>query len=501
MLYALVSAPFVAAILACLASGRDGAAAARVGIVLAMVVAALAVPLVTCMPDLAVDHAWFALWGTSATIHFSLASDGLSAWLVQLVTVLTPLAMLASREHCGDRMREFVVATLAMEGLMILALLARDLVLFYVGFEAMLVPMVVLMALFGSADRRGAALQFFLYTMFGSVFLLVAIWYLAWRVGSTDMAALVDLIPVALSPEQQLGLFIGFALAFAVKVPLFPFHGWQARAYAESPTGAAMLLAGAMAKLGVYGFLRLVLPFFPALSAQYAPVFIALGLISVVGGALIALAQTDVKRMLAYSSLSHLGLVMVGIFSFSATAVAGATVQMVAHGISVAALFLLVGGMERRFTKRGLDDFGGLAERAPVFAVCLVTAALASAALPGTGNFAGEFALLFGMFRALPGWMTAVAGLSTILTVVYLLRLAQRWLYGPAKGQRHPVEDLTIGELAAVIPLIVLSFVLGFYSSPIAGAAGPVAERLSASARAEAHALDAAGREDPHAVR
>ena len=483
-LTSLLAAPFAAALLACFGSGRDGAAATRLALVLSLVVAVLAVPLVVCMPGLSVEHAWFALAGTDAVVHFSLASDGLSAWLVLLVAFLVPVALLASRDQVGERMREFAVAVLLMEGLMIGALLARDLVLFYVFFEGMLIPMVVLMALFGGADRRGAALQFFLYTMLGSVGLLVAIWYIAQTLQTTSLAELVGNRSLAsLARGEQLAIFAAFALAFAVKVPLVPFHGWQARAYAECPTGAVVLLSGAMAKLGTYGLIRFVLPLFPDLSAEFANVFIILGLVGVIAGALMAWAATDVKRLIAFSSLSHLGLVVVGIFSFSEIALAGAAVQMVAHGLSVAALFILVGALESRALTRGIDDFGGLAARTPILTVLFIGAALASAALPGTANFAGEFLLLMGVFEPQRWWIAAIAGLSTILTAVYLLRLVQRWFYGPRRSDLAVLPDLAPREVVAVVPLLALSLFFGFYPKPISAQAGVDAAKLGAEAR------------------
>jgi NADH-quinone oxidoreductase subunit M len=489
LLYALLVAPLVAALITVFASGKDGESSFRVGFLLSLMVALLGLPLVTCMPGLDASLPWFTLWGTNATVHLHLASDGLSAWLIQLVTWLTPIAILGSRKLVGERMRDFVSAVLIMEALMIGALLSRDLVLFYLFFEAMLVPMVVLIAIFGGAERRSASLWFFLYTMFGSIFMLVAIWWLAWKTGSTELARIITDLPALRASQQltaqgELCLFLSFVLAFAVKVPLVPFHSWQAKTYSETPAGGAVLLAGAMAKIGVYGFLRFVLPMFPAMCVEYSSVFVVLGLIGVVGGALVAMAQDDIKRMIAFSSLSHLSLVMVGIFSFHSAALAGVPLQMVAHGLSVAALFLLVGYMEARTSSRGLDDFGGLAGRTPIFALLFVITALASAALPGTANFIGEFMLLFGSYLGLGFTVAVIAGLSVILGAVYLLRVVQRWLY----GKRHPsldrLPDLSASEVLAVVPLLLLSFVFGFYPKPINDQAVPVVIELAKEASA-----------------
>ncbi|MBA3684271.1 MAG: NADH-quinone oxidoreductase subunit M [Planctomycetes bacterium] len=483
-LYLVLAAPFVAAIFACFTSGRDGDASLRLGILLSLVTAGLALPLITCMGPIEVSRPWFTLWNTDATVQLSLASDGLSAWLIQLVAWLTPVAIIASRDQVGDRMRELVVALLVMQGMMFGALLARDLVVFYLAFEGMLIPVVVLMAVFGGADRRGAALQFFLYTMLGSVFMLVSIWFIANRVHTTGLAEVVaQLGGPDFADRERLLMFLAFALAFAVKVPLFPLHGWQPLTYAECPTGALVLLSGAMAKLGTYGLLRFVLPMFPDLCAHYATWFIVLGLIGAVGGALMALAQTDVKRLLAYSSLSHLGLVVVGIFTFSPLALQGAAVQMVAHGFSVAALFILAGYVEQRAERRGVEELGGLVNVVPRLAVLFVIAALASAALPGTANFAGELLLLLGVFDPSRWWIAALAGVSTILGAVYLLRLIQRWFYGEPRSDVPAMEDLRGYELAAVVPLLLLSVGFGFYPAPISSQAGSVAVTLGAPAR------------------
>lgn len=477
LLLALLAAPLLAAAVSFFASGKDTDANARLGLFLSLAIAVLGLPLVIGSPDLAVSLPWFTLWGTGAEIRLSLASDGLSAWLVQLVTWLTPVAILGSRSAIKGGMREFVACVFVMQALMIGALLARDLVVFYLCYEAMLLPMLVIILLFGGDDRRQSSLWFFLYTMAGSVMMLVGIWYLAWKLGTTDLATVTEGIK-ALPSEVQCWLFWAFALAFAVKVPVVPLHGWQARTYADTPGAAVVLLAGAMAKLGTYGFLRFVLPVFPVQSAEYAGLFIALGLVATVGGALVAIAQDDAKRMMAYSSLSHLGLVMVGIFTFDPAALNGAAVQMVAHGFSVAALFLLIGYVEARTRLTGVEDFGGLANQAPVLAVLFVTASLASAALPGTLNFVGEFQVLAGLFAAKGLWLTALAGLSVILGAVYLLVLIQRWFFGKARGHTEPLADLKAGEVLAVVPLLLLSFVLGFYPAPVADQAGKVAERL-----------------------
>jgi NADH-quinone oxidoreductase subunit M len=497
LLLALLVVPLLAAAVTFFASGKDGDASFRLGLFLSLGIAALGLPLVTCAPHLSVSLPWFTLWGTGAEVKLSLVNDGLSGWLIQLVTWLTPVAILGSRAAVKERARDFIASVFVMQALMIGALLSRDLVVFYLCYEGMLVPMVVIICLFGGDDRRTSALWFFLYTMLGSIMMLVGIWYLAWKLQTTDLGAITAGVQ-SLPADVQFWLFWSFALAFAVKVPLVPLHGWQARTYAETPGAGVVLLAGAMAKIGGYGFLRFVLPIFPAQSAEFANIFIVLGLIATVGGALVAIAQDDAKRMLAYSSLSHLGLVMVGIFTFEQAALNGAAVQMVAHGLSIAALFLLVSYIENRSKTYGLDDFGGLITQTPVLGFLFVVAALASAALPGTMNFVGEFELLLGMYAANP-WIAAIAGISVILGVVYLLILIQKWFFGKARSNETLV-DLNAGEVLAVVPLLIASFVLGFYPAPVASQAGVVAENLGAAARAHVLAMTPATAAAPAAA-
>jgi len=503
MLYLLVLAPILAAILACF-SGKDNDAAYRLGLVLTFGLALLGLPLV--MPGLVhaswlapVSVTWFTLWGTGAHIHLSLDSDGLSGWLIQLVTWITPLALLGCRRQIGSSMREFLVAILIMEALMIAALLARDLVVFYLCYEGMLIPMVVIIVLFGGIERRAAAMWFFLYTMACSVFMLVGIWYIAFILHTTDVREVIDGLPYAVSSHTQNLLFWAFALAFAVKVPIPPLHGWQPKAYTEAPGASVAILAGAMSKIGIYGFLRFVLPIFPVQCVAHAEVFIVLGIVATLGGALVAMAQTEAKAMLAYSSMSHLGLVMIGIFTFTPAGLNGAAVQMVAHGFSVAALFMLVGYLESRTHATALDSYGGLVKRMPVLAILFVMATLASAALPGTLNFIGEFQLLLGIFNGAGFWVALLAGIPVILVVVYMLILIQRWFYGSPHGQgvhahgAHEevpaIADLSGPEGLAVAVLLAMSFFFGFYPMPISNQAGKVAEELGRSTAVKAAAL------------
>ncbi len=503
-LFALLAAPALAAVATAFSAGSSGSdagpqavATRRFSLFLATAVAVLVTwglwpALVgSSVPEAAL--AWFRVPGGDAVVRLAFSADGLNAWLAMLVVWLTPVALLGAGASVKERMRDFAVCVLAMEALMLGALLASDLVVFYLCFEGMLIPMVLITWMFGGADRRGAALSFVLYTMAGSLPLLLAIWWIARATGTLEIA----LLPAAigkLGAQEQALLFFAFVLAFAVKVPLPPLHGWQARMYAETPGAGVVLLAGAMAKLGVYGLIRFVLPFFPALSADYATLFIILGLIATVGGALVALSQDDAKKLLAFSSLSHLGLAVIGVFTFQPAALTGVVVLLVAHGLSVAALFLLAGYLESRTGNTGVDDFGGLANRTPILAILFVVAALASAAMPGTLNFIGEFQILAGAWKTCP-WIAVVAGVPVILGAAYMLILVQRWFYGrQPKGLAADARlvDASPAEALAVAPLLIASLVLGFWPAPVASSAGPVATTCAAEAYRAKHSTSPA---------
>ncbi len=493
MLYALSLSPFVAALLMALSSGRDTRAALRLSFVLSVVIAAFGICALVQGGSTPV-HAWFQLWGTDATIGFGLRADGLSAWLIQLVTLLTPVALLGSHRQVSQRMREYAVAIFVLSGAMINCLLVTDIVLFYVFFEAMLVPTLILVAMFGDEQRKVAGLQFFLYTMFGSIFMLVAIWYLAVHAGTTDLSVLAALLnegESGVGDNARWWCFLAFVFAFSVKVPLMPLHSWQAPIYASAPTGAVILLSGAMAKIGAYGFLRIVLPMFPDETIASAPCMMIISGIGVVVGALLAIAQTDLKRMLAFSSLSHLSLVIVGIFSLHSAALTGAVIQMMGHGFAIAALFVMVGWLERQFGHRQIDRLGALAQKVPVMAVLFVMAMLSAVAMPGTASFVGEFLLLFGIAQQFPGHLLLVAiiGTSVILGAVYMLRATQKVFYGPAKDDFSHIQAWYKSEAIAVVPMLLCSFYFGLYATPISSSVAEMAKELSyKSSEADAEA-------------
>jgi NADH-quinone oxidoreductase subunit M len=413
-------------------------------------------------PKLTIDWQWIESLG----VRFHLEIDGVSVWLVLLATLLTPLALLASRGAVKRRVREFSVFVLFLETGLIGVFLARDLILFYLFWEIVLIPMYFLIGVWGSEKRIPSVTKFFVYTVIGSLLMLAAMIALYVVHGGatgdytfdlTKLTAASGAIPV----ETQTWLFLAFAVAFLIKMPVFPFHTWQADAYAACPTSAAALLAAVMSKMGAYGLIRFGLTLFPDAAERFARPIMILAVISIVYGALIAIVQTDFKRMLAYSSLSHLGFVVLGIFSFTDSGLEGAVFQMAAHGVTTGALFLLAAMLEDRRGTTEFAEFGGLAKPMPKFAVLLVIASLASAGLPLTNGFVGEFLTLLGAFLARHYAMTAIAATGMILSAVYLLKAVQRIVFGEVGKQNGELADLDFREIALVAPLIALIFVMG----------------------------------------
>ena len=415
-------------------------------------------------------------WIDSIDARWRLGVDGISLWIVILTTLLTPLILVGSTAAITERVREFVISMLVLEAAMIGALVATDLLLFYLFWELMLIPMYLLIGIWGGEARLYAAVKFFIYTMVGSLLMLVGVIYLYVQAGhSFDYAAILQL---QLSETEQFWLFGAFALAFAIKVPLFPFHTWLPDAHTEAPTAGSVILAGVLLKLGTYGFLRFALPLFPHAMGVYSPAILVLSVLGIVYGALMAFAQGDVKKLVAYSSVSHLGFVMLGIVALNTQAVEGAILQMINHGISTGALFLLVGVIYERRHTRSISDFGGLARSMPVFATIFVIITMSSIGLPGTNGFVGEFMILSGaMAEGLPvlsgtpwnAWpslmviLTVVATTGVILGAIYMLSMARRVFFGPVVHEANEaLEDINLRELLVVGPLVALVFILGF---------------------------------------
>lgn len=410
-----------------------------------------------------------AAWIPSMGIRYHVGIDGISLFLVLLATFLTPIAILSSWNSINERVKEYHVFMLLLETGMIGVFVALDLFLFYVFWEVMLVPMYFLIGVWGGQQRIYAAVKFFLYTMVGSVLMLVAIISLYFLNGATtfDFSVILTNIQngtLILSGSQQHWLFLAFFLAFAIKIPLFPFHTWLPDAHVEAPTAGSVLLAGVLLKMGTYGIIRFCLPLFPEASIEFTPLISALAIIGIVYGALVAMVQPDLKKLVAYSSVSHLGFVVLGIFALNEQGMAGAVYQMLNHGISTGALFLLVGMVYDRRHTRLIEDFGGLATPLPVFSTIFIIVTFSSIGLPLLNGFVGEFLILLGAFKA--NITTAViATTGVILSAVYMLWMYQRVIFGEIKNPKNrELIDLSFREKVVLLPMVIMILWMGIYS-------------------------------------
>jgi NADH-quinone oxidoreductase subunit M len=411
-------------------------------------------------------------WVKSLGIQWHLGVDGFSVWLVILATFMTPIAMLSSFRSVESRVKEYMICFLILEAGMVGTFVALDLFVFYVFWELTLIPMYFIIGIWGGERRVYAAVKFVIYTMAGSLLMLGAILYVYFKTGvsSFDLAMLKT---KALPAGDQLWPFLAFALAFAIKVPMFPLHTWLPDAHVEAPTGGSVLLAAVLLKMGTYGFVRWAFPLFPAVAIDAAPWIALLATIGITYGALVSYAQKDLKKLIAYSSVSHLGFVMLGLASMDPKAIEGASYQMLNHGISTGALFLLVGVLyDRRHTK-ALDEFGGLARVMPAFAVVFGLIVFSSIGLPGLNGFVGEFLILIGSFSsALPyaKILTAVATTGVILGAVYMLWAYQKVVFGPiTREENKSLRDLSWREIACFVPLCILVVFMGIYPKPFLG--------------------------------
>lgn len=427
-------------------------------------------------------------WMPSFGIKFIMGIDGLSLLLVVLTTFLMPLLFISQWHINDDRQKTFIALLLALESGMLGALVSFDMVFFYVFWEAMLIPMYFIIGVWGGKRRIYAATKFVLYTVIGSLLMLAAavvLYYLHYKQTGVYSTSLLDLYAVKVPLHSQMWLFAAFAIAFAIKVPLWPFHTWLPDAHVEAPTVGSVILAGVLLKMGTYGLLRFVIPLFPQALQVGAPVLIFCGVVGIIYGALTAWVQTDAKKMVAYSSVSHLGFVVVGSFammaggSLSVEALTGATYQMINHGISTGALFFLVGVIYERRHTRQLADFGGLAHNMPWFATILIIATLSSVGLPGTGGFVGEFLILLGTFQAMP-IAAAFACLGVLLGAVYMLTLCRKILFGPLNNPENKVlKDLNAREFTYLVPLAVLAIVMGIFPNAFIGKTKASIEHLA----------------------
>jgi NADH-quinone oxidoreductase subunit M len=404
-------------------------------------------------------------WIRAFRAQYLMGIDGISLLLILLTSLLTFLAAVSSWKAIAERVKEFYLFLLLLEVGMIGVFVSLDLVLFYVFWEVMLVPMYFLIGIWGGERKLYAAIKFFLYTLAGSVVMLVGILVLYFQYHTFDLMAMLQsgsLLPMAL----QSWVFLAFFIGFAIKVPMFPFHTWLPDAHVEAPTAGSVILAGVLLKMGAYGFLRFALPLFPDASRRFAPWLAALALVSIVYGALVSLMQKDMKRLVAYSSVSHMGFVMLGLFTLSPLAMKGAVLQMVNHGISTGALFLIVGVLYERRHTRLIADYGGLSARLPLYAAVFLIMALSSIGLPGLNGFVGEFMILMGTWNVNWVW-AAVAATGIVLGAAYMLWLYQRVMFGRLDNPANQgLADLSVREFAVFAPLILLAFWIGLYPKP-----------------------------------
>jgi len=411
------------------------------------------------------------LWIGSIGAHYHLGVDGISLWLVLLTTLLMPIAILSSWTAIHKRQLAYYLFLGLLAGAMIGVFVSLDLLLFYLFFEASLVPMFFLIGIWGGERRVYAAVKFFIYTSVGSLLMLVGIIALYYLYGTFDYVIILEAMrssATVLSPRGEFWLFLAFAFAFCIKVPLFPLHTWLPDAHTEAPTAGSVILAGVLLKMGTYGLLRFNLGLFPDMSRKFAPVMITLAVIGIIYGALVAMVQPDVKRLVAYSSVSHMGFVVLGLFTFTEMGMQGALYQMLNHGVSTGALFLFVGFIYERRHTRMISEFGGLAHTMPWFATLFVIASLSSIGLPFLNGFIGEFLILIGSWTSNAiqyAWVaTMLAATGVIWAAVYMLWMLQRVVFGQVTNPENAkLSDLNSREIGLLIPLLVLMLFMGVY--------------------------------------
>ena len=435
---------------------------------------------------------WFRLGAW--TISYHLGVDGLSILLLLLTTFLTPISILSTWTAVEERVKDFMVFFLLLEVGMVGVFLAQDLFLFYIFWEFTLVPMYFLIGIWGGPRRMYAAVKFFLYTMAGSILMLLAILWLGIQQGTFSTPELVA--RGGIPADLQLWLFLAFAAAFAIKVPMWPLHSWLPDAHVEAPTAGSVILAGVLLKMGTYGFLRFNLPLFPDAAVRLAPWMAGLAVIGILYGAAVSYVQQDVKKLVAYSSVSHLGFVMLGLFALNPQGIQGGILQMINHGLSTGALFLIVGMIYERRHTRDLEAFGGLWKVMPVYGALTLIVALSSMGLPGLNGFVGEFTILLGAWGAgQPGgpigsyWFAGLAAVGVILAAVYILFMFQKMFLGPAsKEENRQLKDLNWREIAVLVPILVLIFWIGLYPKPFFALMAPAVDKLVAALQTAAMA-------------
>ncbi len=405
-------------------------------------------------------------WIPGYGIEYSVGVDGISLWLVMLTTFLMPIAILSTYAAVEKHVKEFMIFMLVLEVGMVGVFLALDLFLFYIFWELVLIPMYFLIGVWGSERRIYSAIKFFLYTFAGSVLMLVAIialYFYHHKVTGVYSTDLLRMYAIDIPVKLQFWMFAAFGLAFAFKVPMFPFHTWLPDAHVDAPTSGSVILAAVLLKMGTYGFLRFAIPLFPVAAVDLMPAIATLAVIGIIYGALVAMVQKDMKKLVAYSSVSHLGFVMLGMFAFNIQGIEGSILQMVNHGVSTGALFLIVGIIYERRHTRLISEFGGLSKVLPVYATVFMIVTLSSVGLPGTNGFIGEFLILLGAFKA-NRVLTVFAATGVILAAVYMLWMFQRVMFGKVTNEKNlRLPDLNAREVAYMMPLLVMIFWIGVY--------------------------------------
>jgi NADH-quinone oxidoreductase subunit M len=419
-------------------------------------------------------------------MHYHVGIDGISLWLVILTTFIMPLAVLSTWTAVEEKVKEYMICLLLLEVAMLGAFVSLDLFLFYIFWELMLIPMYFIIGIWGGKQKIYAALKFFIYTMVGSVLMLVALivlYFLGINAGIQTFS-IVNLHALNIAPAIQTWLFLAFALSFAIKVPLFPVHTWLPLAHTEAPTAGSVILAAILLKMGTYGYVRFAVPLFPDAAAKFTPLVASLAVIGVIYAALVAMVQEDVKKLVAYSSVAHLGFVMLGIFAMNQQGIAGGMLQMINHGISTGALFLIVGFIYERRHTRLITDFGGLSKQMPVFATIFMIVTLSSIGLPGTNGFVGEFLVLLGSFESNLRWYSIIASSGVILSAVYMLWMFQRVMFGELDNPKNQnLKDLNAREIAIMVPLVVMIFVMGIYPTPFLDKMAPAIDKVVQQAK------------------
>src|SRR5215831_8523701 len=502
LLTLVIALPLIGALVVLLVPNRDeqGAGLVRqLGLVVSLAVFGLTLLVWARFDSASADFqlvesvSWIPAFG----INYHVGVDGISLLLVVLTGFLTPISLLSSWESVEKKTKEFTFFVLALEAAMIGVFLSLDLFLFYVFWDAMLIPMYFLIGIWGYDRRIYAAIKFMLYTMAGSVLMLVAILGLAWLHSEATGAYSFDLLKLYaldIAPRTQMWFFLAFALAFAIKVPLFPFHTWLPDAHVQAPTAGSVILAGVLLKMGTYGLVRFAFPLFPEAAAFFAPYLGALAVIGIVYGALVAMVQPDMKKLVAYSSVSHLGFVVLGISALNMQGVQGAVYQMLNHGVSTGGLFLIVGMLSDRRHTRLIAEYGGLKRVVPHLVAVFLVVTLSSIGLPGLNGFIGEFLILLGAFRWDPR-MAAFAATGVILSATYMLWMFQRVNYGPVTNEKNArLVDLRPREWLVIVPIIAMAVLMGVFPNLFLKPMEPSVQRMlnqvqqgATPARLEAH--------------